>query len=349
MEPRNVFWKTEFKLPNTQWTLSGYSRSAYRSGFYVHGLNIMLDGGPQSFKKPDNVFITHCHGDHIAELPFTMIQDVPGEESKINLYCPEEAKGELRNYIMQLHNTNSLQDTSSMTDSYYNMKPLSSQRATQRVILNKQPMMLDTVGADHSVPTVVYGFSMVKDKLDPKYASLSGKEIGVLRKQKIPVTVEVIEKKFCYVLDTSIKVLEESPFLLEYPIIIIECTFLFDDELPLASQKKHIHWLELKPYILKNPNSLFILTHFSMRYKDREIREFFDEIQKKESIANIHPWMTDPVQDPDQVTITKTELQALKCAQIELEALKRAQNSQPLPTLSPVLTMDESRVNETTV
>jgi len=55
----------------------------------------MLDGGPQSFKKPAHIFITHCHGDHIAELPFTMIQDVEGDDSKINLYCPEEAKTEL--------------------------------------------------------------------------------------------------------------------------------------------------------------------------------------------------------------------------------------------------------------
>jgi len=82
---------------------------------------------------------------------------------------------------------------------------------------------------------------------------------------------------------------------LEYPIVIIECTFLYDDELPLASQKKHIHWLELKPYIVKNPSTLFILTHFSLRYKDSDINIFFNDIKKKESINNIFPWLTDPI------------------------------------------------------
>jgi ribonuclease Z len=72
MEPRKVFWKKGFKIDNTQWVLSGYSRSMYRSGFHISGLNILLDAGPQFFKKPDYILITHSHVDHIAELPFTL-------------------------------------------------------------------------------------------------------------------------------------------------------------------------------------------------------------------------------------------------------------------------------------
>lgn len=303
-----MFWKTEFKLPGTQWTLSGYSRSAYRTGFYVHGLNMMLDGGPQSFKNPDHIFITHCHGDHIAELPFTMIQDVENENVKINLYCPEEAKVELRNYIMQLHNTNSLTDTSAVTDSYYNMFPIPNVRSKRRTTINKQVMEIDTVGADHSVPTVVYGFSLVKDKLDPKYSSLSGKEIGALRKQGVPITIETVEKKLSYVLDTSIQIFKDNPFLLDYPIVIVECTFIYDDELALASQKKHIHWLELKPYVVANPKTLFILTHFSLRYRDHLVRDFFDDVAHKEGITNIHPWLTDPIPVVNQTTILTSSI-----------------------------------------
>lgn len=295
MEPRLVFWKTEFKLPGTPWTISGYSRSAYRSGFYISGLNMMLDGGPQCFKNPEHIFITHTHGDHIANLAFTMIQDtIPiTDDNKIKLFCPEEATTELKNYIMQLHNTNSLKDTRDTTNSYYIMNPVSAIYNKQRLTINKQLMLLETVAADHTIPTIVYGFSVIKNKLDPQYTSLSGKNIAELKKQNISVTIEVIEKKFCYVLDTSITILETNPFLLEYPIVIIECTFLYDDELPMASQKKHIHWLELKPYIIKNPSTLFILTHFSLRYKDSDINKFFNDIKEKESINNIHPWLTD--------------------------------------------------------
>lgn len=339
MEPRSIFWKKELKLPGTSWTMTGYSRCAYRTGFYIHGLNIMLDAGPQSFKKPDNIFITHTHGDHIAELPFTMIQEISEEDSKITVYCPEEAKEYVRQYIMQLHNTNSLTDTSANTDSYYNLAPVSPIRTKKRVVLNKQSMELETVAADHNIPTVVYGFSLIKDKLNPAFASLSGKEIAQLKKSGTKVTVEVIEKKFSYVLDTSIKILEDSPFLLEYPVVIIECTFLFDDDIETAKTKMHIHWKELKPYVIQNPNVFFILTHFSLRYRDQEIRSFFENIDKTEGIKNVYPWLTDSIPivpepkdlhgftlpaskdlhsptlpDSDLVTITRSEFESLKQA-----------------------------------
>lgn len=295
MEPMQVFWKTEFKLPNTPWIMSGYSRSAYRTGFFIHGLDIMLDAGPQSFKKPDHIFITHSHGDHIASLPFTMIHDKNME--KITLYCPAEAEIELKKYIMQLHNTNSLKDTSAVSSSYYNLVPINQDHSTMRVMINKQLMEIETVGADHSVPIVIYGFSLVKDKLDPKYSSLTGKEIAQLRKAGEKVTIEVVDKKFSFVLDTSIKTIEQYPQFLQYSVVIIECSFLMDDEYDLAEKKKHIHWKQLRPYIETNSNTLFILTHFSLRYKDQEIKNFFDTVKLTSNIKNIHIWLTDPVID----------------------------------------------------
>lgn len=292
MDPRRVFWKKVFPLPGTQWTLSGYSRSAYRTGFYVGGLDIMLDGGPQSFQTPDHIFITHTHGDHIAELPFTMIKDTNDMSNKITVYCPDVAEKHVRDYIMQLHNTNSMSDTSAIAHLYYNLVPIPQDRTLKRVIIKKQPMLLETVGADHSIPTVVYGLSVIKSKLNPIYQGLSGAEIGALRKNGTNVSIEVTEKKFCYVLDTSIKVFEYHPFLLEYPIIIVECTFIFDDEIEHANDKKHIHWQHLKPYVEQNSDKLFILTHFSMRYKDLEIKEFFAAVTAS-GITNIYPWLTD--------------------------------------------------------
>jgi ribonuclease Z len=311
MEPRSIFWKKELVIPNTQWIISGYSRSAYRTGFYITGLNIMLDGGPQCFKNPNHVFITHTHADHIAEIPFTLINDIMDEKSKPTLYCPDEAKEYLKQYIMQLHNTNSLKDTSAVSDSYYNLVPIVQERAVRRLTLNKQLFELETVGADHSVPTVVYGFSIVKDKLNPLYLGLTSSEKKELKKTTC-ITVEVVEKKFCYVLDTSIKVLEDNPFLLEYPVVIIECTFLMDDEVKHADLKKHIHWLQLKPYVVNNPNVYFILTHFSLKYRDPEIRQFFENVVAQDGIQNIYPWLTDSVSDPNMISINKLELESLK-------------------------------------
>jgi ribonuclease Z len=322
MEPRSIFWNTVKNLPGTPWTISGYSRAAYRSAFYVTGINVMLDAGPQSFKRPEHILITHTHGDHIAELPFTLIRKIipgvaqspptkQGGERKISIYCPKKAEPYIRKYISQLFCTNALDDVfRPIIDETYDLITIPQERSSRRVIMNNQIVELETVGADHSIDTVIYCISLVKEKLNPKYAGISGKELVLLKKSGECITIEIVDKKFCYVLDTSIKTFEQNVFLFEYPVIIVECTFLLDGEIELAVEKKHIHWQQLKPYIINNPTVTFILTHFSLRYKDSEIKDFFDNITIKENITNIIPWLTDC--DADMVKISKQELQELQ-------------------------------------
>ena len=69
MEPvkvKMIHWQKKMTIPGTPWEICGYSRSAYRTGFYISGLDMMLDAGPQNFNKPTHIFITHTHIDHIA-------------------------------------------------------------------------------------------------------------------------------------------------------------------------------------------------------------------------------------------------------------------------------------------
>jgi ribonuclease BN (tRNA processing enzyme) len=199
-----------------------------------------------------------------------------------------------------------LKDTSAITASYYNLIPIKQEHTIRRIMINKQMMELETIGADHSVPTVIYGFSIIKNKLDPKYVSFTGKEIAQLVKAGEKVTIEVVDKKFSYVLDTSIKTIEENPQFLRYPVVIIECSLLMDDEYDLAEKKKHIHWNQLRPYVEKNSDTLFILTHFSLRYKDQDIKNFFDTIKINSNITNIHVWLTDPVKNLITPSLTST-------------------------------------------
>jgi ribonuclease Z len=46
-------------------------------------------------------------------------------------------------------------------------------------------------------------------------------------------------------------------------------------------------WGDLKPYIEKYSNVTFILFHFSLRYKNKEILNFFEE----QNLKNVIPWI----------------------------------------------------------
>jgi hypothetical protein len=119
------------------------------------------------------------------------------------------------------------------------------------------------------------------------YRGVNGKEIAGLRAAGNEVMEDVLMKRFAYVCDTTIKVFVDNVNLLLYPVIFIECTFIMPDEVEMASGKKHIHWNDLKPYVIDNPEVEFMLFHFSQRYKDVDIRDFF---AAQCDIPNVSVW-----------------------------------------------------------
>jgi len=63
--------------------------------------------------------------------------------------------------------------------------------------------------------------------------------------------------------------------ILKYPNIIIECSFILDEDLPHAKEKKHMAWSNLKPLVQSNSQIQWILTHFSQKYKKELVENFF--------------------------------------------------------------------------
>jgi len=74
--------------------------------------------------------------------------------------------------------------------------------------------------------------------------------------------------------DTTIKGVVDNESVLfakneEFPLIIIECSFLYDSELERSKKKKHIHFRSLEPFIAKYPQTTFMLIHFSLVYSEQ--------------------------------------------------------------------------------
>lgn len=281
-DPFKFFWTKTYPIPGTSWTLRGYSRAAFRTGFFISELGIMLDAGPQIRNKPDHVFITHTHADHIAQLPFTMIGEEKGEHI-FHIYAPAKSEEWLRQYIAALFNVNAVRYMRPDAEKYYRFHPMIAGTEFPLMIRNNL-YLFEIFACDHSIPTVSYGIKMVKHKLKEEYLGLPGKEIAALKKDGKEITKQIIIPALAYICDTTIKVFEMNPTILNYNTVVIECTFLKEED---SNGSDHISWPELKPVILKNPHINFILMHFSMKYKESEIRDFF----QSEGLPNTMPWI----------------------------------------------------------
>lgn len=273
-------WQKKMVIPGTPWEICGYSRSAYRTGFYIASLDMMLDAGPQNFSQPSHILITHTHIDHCACLPFTSIGD---ENHKPHIHAVDIAGPRLLTYISAMFSVNAMEDCDAAT--FYTFHGL-AKGDTFPLTTKSTDLQVEVFECDHPIPTISYGFSEKKQKLKEEYLRLAGKEIGKLRKEGVEITQEVILKRFAYVCDTSIAVFEMNPSILEYPVVFIECTFLYEDEIENSIKTKHIHWTKLKPIVLQYPDIVFVVFHFSQRYRDIEIEDFF----AKEDIRNIVWW-----------------------------------------------------------
>jgi ribonuclease Z len=65
-----------------------------------------------------------------------------------------------------------------------------------------------------------------------------------------------------------------------------ECTFLHPDHRQTAWDRKHTHWGDLRPIVEANPQTHFVVTHFSLRYSDEEVLDFFRGV----TLPNLTAW-----------------------------------------------------------
>jgi ribonuclease BN (tRNA processing enzyme) len=325
------------KIPNTTYTLKGFSIAACRTSFYIPELKMMFDAALAANFAPENILITHCHSDHTANIPFLLYSAKDGR--KITIYSPAESYEKINTFIraaaamtmdvdlnaLPSSFGSSTSSSSSSSDSspsprngdsststprssssadihevdevlhsVYDMIPCYSGSKTEIYVHHKSICMtLEVFRCYHSVPSLGYGLVEKRTKLKHEYQGKSGHELADMKHQGIEIDEEIEVPFFLYLGDTTIEVLqdkENEKEIWKYSTVMIECTFLLDEEEGQAESRKHMHWNHLLPYIEEHPETFFILYHFSRRYKAEEIREFFD--QNASSLSNVHPWIS---------------------------------------------------------
>jgi ribonuclease Z len=87
----------------------------------------------------------------------------------------------------------------------------------------------------------------------------------------------------------------------EYPVIITECTFLDDTELERADRIGRTVWSRLRPVVEAHPQTLFVLTHFSLRHSDQQVLAFFRQQWEQASRPdNVLLWVHPDSHLPEQ-------------------------------------------------
>ena len=260
MDPiSDIIWKKNFKINN--WNVYGNSIGGIRTSFYISDLNILLDAGYQNFNKPDNIFITHLHADHIASLHLTVLEN---NNSNVftNIYCHLESMSFLEDYLNSFFscNFNSKKVNTSKIFKINGLVP----GEKREILLNRKKFIVEAIRSHHVVPTLSYGFNLVSNKLKEEFKGKSGKELSELKKSGVNIVYESINGCLLFVGDTDSNIFSENSFY-NYKNIIIECTFFDIKNLDSSIERRHIHWLNLSKIIEKNSDLSFWIIHISPR------------------------------------------------------------------------------------
>ena len=271
-----------WRMPETAggYTLQGISRSADATGFYIPELGWALDAGAKVQDAfPRQIFITHTHSDHSCRIIHLKSRRVcPG------LYVPREGSGFLVDYIRALQ---SLTDCRAFDPAIEEPSYILNEANPGDTFLiphGKERFEVDVVRCDHTIPCVGYAFHLGRKKLKAEYVGLPGRELGALRKQGVAFEEWERTPKFAFLGDTSPKVYEDHPELLQMPLVIAECTFIEHQE--RAQKTRHTSWLDLKHIIAENPDTFFVLIHQSLRITPEELAK---EVSK-EGFTNVLVW-----------------------------------------------------------
>jgi len=293
----NHYWTLKYKFDN--YTIVGFSWPARKTGFYIPEMRLMFDCGVPNDYSPENILITHGHGDHCFYLPQTIIDT---GDVKPNIYIHNKDADAIFQYIQSAYFLSTRNPKPKIHNKY---KLISCDENTLNTItINGKLWNLDIIKCFHTVPCIGYGLSEIRTRLKPEIVQmldeyvklddmdekmiqqLKTKKIIELKKQGIEINEKFEYPVICYLGDTNEYILK-NPILQKYKMIMIECTFIDDVHIKEAKDNRHMHWIHLKPYIISNPSITFILYHFSFRYDKLFIKTFFEN----ENLNNIFPWI----------------------------------------------------------
>jgi ribonuclease Z len=250
-----------FKLPTTHFTLEGRSRAGHETWFRVRELGAALDIGrcPDELVHMNHVFVTHAHLDHAVGIPFYAGQrHLLGMEGG-TVYVPAESADDLQLIL----------------STYERMAGTAFEIELRGVSIGEEirfgrTHVVRAHAAPHRVAARAYEFIEVRRHLKPEYM---GQDVAQLRREGVAFDDEVRTPVLFYTGDTDRGILERNDALFRAEVLMIECSFIEEGHQDRAAKYRHIHIDDIADFADRFENQLIVLTHFSRRYTNDQIRD----------------------------------------------------------------------------
>ena len=298
----------QFNINSIGWYLKGYSRAGSKTGFLLYPFKILFDCGIHTSSKPDIIFLTHQHTDHMQAISHICSRHKPTSST---IYLPEPSVKFITKYeriITELSDptTESYTDEEILKHQNINLVPTNPGDIFNITAGSKQQLQIEVLKAYHSVQSNGYGVSSFKKIIKPIYGHLvrdfteEEKSIFSVEEQKSIKAIKIEEIKqlksnnidmyetitvpeFAFFCDSTIQNLSIETEWKKYPTIICECTGLDIDRInpDRDYDLNHTSMLTLKPILMKNKDKKWLLIHVGMGCSDGTIKHIESSLREQ--------------------------------------------------------------------
>lgn len=242
--------------------IEGVSIAGHESFYKLPAFRCLLEFG----RAPDDVLgygtvcLTHGHLDHAAGLAHHSSRRRLTGLPPARVFAPEEAAPDLEAWL-------AISERLENVDYGVHVTPA----VPGRTVDLRNDLAVTFLPGRHRVPTVGYLFSEVRKKLIDELVGHSEAEIVAFRESGAEVARREEIPLLAYPGDCAPAIFDAAPDLFRARVLLIECSFLGEDDRERARKYDHIHLDDIAERASLFQNEAIVLTHFSMRYRPEEI------------------------------------------------------------------------------
>lgn len=279
----------QFQINSKNWFLKGWSRAGLKTGFMLYPFKILFDCGIFTPSKPDIIFLTHQHVDHMQCIAHICTSHKPNFTT---IYLPETSIKYITKYeriITELSNT----ESESLTDEEilkHQKINLIGKNSSDIFNINHE-LQVEVLKGYHDVQSNGYGFSSWKKIIKPEFEYLTKNssnsieeqerinKLKELKIQNINIYEKILNPEFAFYCDSKINNLSDHNEWKKYPVIICECTGLTNNGDYIDFN--HTSLMKLKPIMLENIDKKWLLIHISLSCSDEIIKNIEKELRNE--------------------------------------------------------------------